>query len=247
MSSPIELRKRILLARSVYCACAVLLFAKLVSAQGSPEGHWEGGLKADNGDIVVSLDLAKNTKSEWIASMGLPSEKMTGLVVMDIKIVGDSIKFTAVEILSAKVDLTLGADGKMKGTITGPQGPAPIEFKRTGEAKVELIPPSPAVAKEFEGDWEGSLQTPGRAFRIIFHFKNQADNTVSATIDTPDTHGFGLPLNNVKQSGKQIELGIKIAHAEFKGTISQEGTEIAGQFGHEKQFAPLTLKKNVTR
>jgi hypothetical protein len=239
--------KRILLARAFCCACAVLLFATLTSAQGSPEGHWEGSFTENNNRIGISLDLAKN--SEWIASMGMPSEKMTGLVVMDVKVSGNSVTFTAVEFQMAKFALTLGPAGQMKGTFAGPQGsPIPVELKRTGEAKVELIPASPAVAKEFEGDWEGLIQTPNRSIRIIFHFRNQPDKTVAATIDTPDTTGsFGMPLNDVKQTGKQIEFGIKIAHAEFKGTLNPESTEIAGQFGHEKQFAPLTLKKNVER
>jgi hypothetical protein len=248
MYSQITSGKRILLARAFYCACASLLFAAHLSAQGGPEGHWEGSFTANNNQIGVSLDLAKNAKSEWIASMGMPSEKMTGLVVMDVKVSGNSVTFTAVELQMAKSALTLGPDGQMKGTFAGPQGsPIPVELKRTGAAKVELIPASPAVAKEFEGDWQGALQTPGRTFQIIFHFRNQPDKTVAATIDTPDTGGFGLPLNDVKQTGKQIEFGIKIAHAEFKGILNQESTEIAGQFGHEKQFAPLTLKKSVER
>jgi hypothetical protein len=222
---------------------AVLLFASIALAQATPEGHWEGILKVESNEIGISLDLAQKAKSEWIASMGMPSENMTGLVVMDVKVKGNSVTFLAVELQMAKFELTLAPNGQMKGTIASPQGTIPIDFKRTGKAKVELIPASPAVAKEFEGDWEGSLQTPGRAIRMIFHFKNQPDNTVAATIDTPDTGGLGLPLNDVKQTGKQIEFGIKIAHGEFKGTLNQDATEIAGQLSHEQSTMPLTLKK----
>jgi hypothetical protein len=231
--------------RSLYSVCVALFFATLVCAQGNPDGHWEGTLKTDNREIGISLDIAKNAKSEWNASMGLPSENMTGLVVNDIAVNDKSVKFVAVEFMMAKVDLTLEPDGSMKGTITTPQGPgpAPIEFKRTGEAKVALIPVSPAVSKGLEGDWEGSLQMPNRAVRIIFHFKNQPNKTVAATIDTPDSGGMGLPLNDVKQTGQKVELGIKIAHARFQGTLNPECTELAGQFSHEENQAPLTLRK----
>ena len=232
-----------MLTRSVASACAVLFFAALVCAQGSPEGHWEGSLIMNNREIGVSLDLGKNAKSEWIASMGLPSEKMTGLVVADVVVNGKSVKLVAVELQMAKFDLTLTSDGIMKGTASTPQGPVEIEFKRTGDAKVELIPASPAVSAELEGDWEGSLQVPNRAVRIIVHFKNQPDKTVAATIDTPDSGGRGLPLNDVKQTGRQVEFGIKIAHGSFKGTLNQEGTELAGQFGHEENSMPLTFRK----
>jgi hypothetical protein len=243
MATPDQSGIKRLLVRLFFYLGAFLIVAACASAQANPEGHWEGILKVNNNDLAISLDLAEDAKSEWIASMGVPAEKISGLVVMDVNVVGNAVTFLAVELQMAKFELTLGPDGRLKGTIASPQGAMPIKFKRTGEAKVELIPASPAVAKEFEGDWEGLLQTPGRAFRIIFHLKNRPDNTVAATIDTPDTGGFGLPLNDVKQAGQQIELGIRIAHAEFKGTLSQESTEIAGQFGHEKQFAPLTLKK----
>jgi hypothetical protein len=53
----------------------------------------------------------------------------------------------------------------------------------------------------------------------------------------------GLPLNDVKQSGRQIEFGIRVAHASFQGTLNQEGTEIAGQLKHGQNHMPLTLRK----
>ena len=145
--------------------------------------------------------------------------------------------------MMARFDLMLEPDGKMRGTLSNPRSTVPIEFKRTGEAKVELIPASPVVSNELEGDWEGSLQMPGRAFRIIFHFKNQADGTVLATVDTPDSGATGLPMNNVKQTGRKVEVGVRIAHATFQGTLSPEGTELAGQFAHEQNSFPLTLRK----
>ncbi len=208
-----------------------------------PAGHWEGIFKVNDREIGLALDLAKNAKLEWIASMSVPAENATGLVVTDVVVSGDSVKFVGVELMMARFDLTLGPDGRMGGTISNPQSTLPIEFKRTGQPKVELIPASPAVSNDLEGDWEGSLPTPGRTFRILFHFKNQADGTVVATVDTPDSGAIGLPLNNVKQTGRKVEVGMRIAHATFQGTLSPEGTELAGQFAHEQDSVPLTLRK----
>ena len=224
-------------------AGAAVLFASLVCAQTGPAGHWEGAFTAGNRQIGLALDLAKNARSEWIASMSMPSENATGLVVMDVVVNGNSVKFVGVELMMAKFDLTLGPDGRMTGTLTNGQNSTPIDFKRTGEARVELIPASPAVSKELEGDWEGSLQTPGRAFRMVFHFRNRTDKTVAATIDTPDSGAMGLPLNNVKQTGQKVEFGVKIAHGAFQGALNPEGTELVGQFTHEQGSLPLTLRK----
>ena len=228
-------------------AVAAMLFVLFVGIHGTPVraqatlgGHWEGAMQAPNGqEIKLSFDLAKNAKSEWTASMGMPAQNATGMVVTDLSVNGNSVKFVAVEMMMSKVELTLDTDGKMTGTFTGPYGPAPpemrhtnpVEFKRTGEAKVELIPPSPAVSKELEGDWEGVLQVPnGPSFRMIFHFRNQPDRTVMATIDTPDTNAIGLPLNDVRERGKDVTIGVRVARSEFKGTLNEQGTELSRDF-----------------
>ncbi|MBZ5585418.1 MAG: hypothetical protein LAQ30_25085 [Acidobacteriia bacterium] len=230
-----------MLARLPGALGAAVFFASLACAQAGPDGHWEGSFTTDNREIGVSLDLSKNDKPVWIASMGIPSEKMTGLVVTNLAVSGSSITFIAVELQMAPFDLTLSPDGRMRGTISTPRGPLPIEFKRTGDARVELIPPSPAVSKEMEGDWDGSLETPNVAFHLVFHFKNQPDHTVTATIDAPN--GAGLPLDNVRQTGRKLEFGMKIAGGSFRGNLNDAGTEITGQLTHEGDSRPLTLRK----
>jgi hypothetical protein len=221
---------------------AVLLLASALCAQTGPAGHWEGVLKMENRDIGLSLDLAQNAKSEWIASMGVPAENLTGLVVKDVAINGNSVKFMAVELQMATLDLTL-ADGKLSGTISSAWGSLPIEFKRTGEAKVELPAASPAVSKELEGDWAGTLKTPGPELEIAVHFKNQADNTVLATIDIPAQNAKGMPIDNVKQTGDQVEFGLKIAHGSFQGTLDKEHGKLTGELHHEDQVMQVALTK----
>jgi hypothetical protein len=215
-----------------------------ISALSAQTGHWEGVLNAGDRQIGLSLDLARNDKSEWIASMGVPAQNVTGLVVKDLVVAGNSVKFMAVELQMAKLDLTLAAD-KLTGTIDGPGGgPLPIEFKRTGEPKVQLPPTSPAVSKDLEGDWSGTLTTPGPELQVTLHFKNQPDNTVLATVDIPATNAMGMPIDHVKQTGDKVEFGLKIAHGSiFRGTLSRDRTELTGQLNHEDQAMPLTLKK----
>jgi hypothetical protein len=231
--------------RSLRNVGAAVFFATLVWAQGSPGGHWEGTLKVDNREIGLSLDLAKNEKSEWIASMGVPSENATGLVVKDLAVSGKSVKFMAVELQMSTVDLTLSPEGKLVGTITSQRGSVPIEFKRTGEPKVALLSASPAVSKELEGDWAGTLPVPnGGGFQMVVHFRNQADKTVAATIDILNNGAMGMPVNDVIQAGQKVEFGLKIANSSFQGTLNKEGTELAGQWIHDSDTMPVTLRKN---
>jgi hypothetical protein len=38
-------------------------------------------------------------------------------------------------------------------------------------------------------------------------------------------------------------VSLRIVHGAFQGTPNPEGTELAGQFTHEANSAPLTLRK----
>ncbi len=227
---------------------AVALLAPPLSAQTGVAGHWEGTFTAGGRQIALGLDVAQTANGRWIASMSVPAENATGLVVTDLVVDRSSVKFVGFELMMTKFDLVLDADGKLKGTLSGPQGPLPIEFTRTGEAKVELIPPSPAVSKELEGDWEGSLDAGGgRSFPIVVHFSNQADGTVTATMRTPLTTGTPAPLNDVRQAGEHVEFGVRVAHGSFSGTLNSAGTELTGRFTHEESSTPLTLRKRPAK
>jgi hypothetical protein len=235
-----------MLTRLLHGTGVAVMFTALVCAQPQtgPAGHWEGHCTLDGRQVTFTVDLAKNATSEWIASMGVPSENVTGLVVMDVAVDGNSVKFIGVELMMSRFDLTLTPDGKMKGTITNAQVFAPIEFTRAGEAHVQRISPSPAVSKELEGDWEGSLDVPGgQGFRILVHFKNQADGTVEATFANLSMGMPPVPMNDVRQTDRRVEFGLKVAHASFEGALNKEGTELVGQLVHEDNGVPLTLRK----
>jgi hypothetical protein len=219
----------------------VFAAASLLGAQSTPAGHWEATFNADGREIGLSLDLAQKDAG-WIASMGMPAENVTGLVVKDLAVNGKSVKFMSVELMMSTFDLKLGEDGKLTGTLVNPRSSSlPIEFHRTGEAKVQLPPTSPAVSKELEGDWAGALKTPGSEVEVTIHFKNLPDGTVSATIDVPATKSVGMPIDSVKQSGDKVQFGLKIAHGAFQGTL--KGNELTGELGHDGQGMPMVLRK----
>jgi hypothetical protein len=67
-------------------ACA--LAAASAIAQTDFSGHWEGTVDAPNGPTRLALDLAKNAKGVWVASLGVPEQKVTGLRVTDISVAG---------------------------------------------------------------------------------------------------------------------------------------------------------------
>ncbi len=206
----------------VICFCAT-------AAAADVAGHWEGALPPNNGPTRMAFDLAHDSQGHWIASFAVPERNVSGLLVTELSVDGARVKFTVPDVPGhAAFDLTL-RDDRLAGTLSVKGLSIPFEMKRTGEAKVTLIAPSPAVSVALEGDWEGALDIPGKDARVVvFHFRNQSDHTVTATIDVPSQGGFGLPLMDVIQKGREVEFSVRIYGGHFKGTL--EGNQLAGEW-----------------
>lgn len=234
--------------RYLYFSLFLAAFVAAAFAQPGLPGHWEGTVELPAGSIgpnIIALDLARDARGAWIASLGVPQQHVTGLTVDDLHVEGAKVKFIAPDVPGKpSFDLTL-ADGKLAGALSLQGQTMRIELKRTGEAKVEATPASPAVSKEFEGDWEAAFTLPnGQSRPIQVHFKNQPDRTVAATIDSP-SQGFHGSLEQVVQSGNSVKFQVHIYGGSFEGTLNAAATEIAGTWvqGGANPPAALTLKK----
>ena len=228
--------------RYLLAAGCFTLAATIAVAQTDLSGHWEGSVEVPDGPGRLSLDLAKNAKGAWAASMGVPERKITGLRVTDLTVMGAEIRFATPDLPgSPTFDLTL-ADGKLRGALTVPALSLELEMERTGDAKVDLAQPSPPVSKELEGDWEGTISLPnGQSRPIVIHFKNQPDQTVDATIDSPSQGVQGLPLKGVAQKGAVLEFAVQAVGGSYKGTLNKAGTEMIGEWTPRSGAAPLAL------
>jgi hypothetical protein len=223
-------------------ACGSLALAATIAvAQTDFSGHWEGTIDAPNGPTRLALDLAKNAKGVWQASLGVPERQVTGLRVTDLSVAGNEVRFAAPDLPNSPTfELTL-TDGKLKGALLVQALSVVLEMQRTGDAKLDIAPPSPAVSKELEGDWEGAISLPnGQSRPIVIHFKNQPDQTVEATIESP-TQGVQGFLKEVSQKGAVVEFAVQAVGGSYKGTLNKEGTQIAGEWTQRQAAAPLTL------
>jgi hypothetical protein len=223
----------------------VSLFIALSAGEAFPQaGHWEAKFPNLDRAFAMSLDLDKNAKGDWIASFGVPVRKIGGMAVSELKVDGPSVKFKVAEFFnSPSFDLKLSGETKLAGKMLSPSAELPVEFVRTGDAKVELLAPSPAVSKQLEGDWTGSVDIPQGRFHLIVHFKNQPDKTVLATMDSPDQGRKDQVLSGVIQLERAVEFKSKMTGASYKGTLNKDSTEMTGEWSQGGSTLPLILKK----
>jgi uncharacterized protein len=221
----------------------LLTIGAMSGQQALPAGHYEGVLKAPNAEMTIALDLEKNTKQVWIGSFdinmpnapkGVPLEKLT--------VDGDNVSW---EMSGGAFKAKFSAEQKtLNGSASGSGGEVPFEMKRTGDAKVNLPPPSTPMTKDFIGAWEGTVEMqPGQPLRLLATFASDADGKGTGEIVSIDQGGVKIPISTVTQSGSKLNFEIRSVGGTYAGTLNEAKTEIAGEWSQAGRTAPLNFKK----
>jgi uncharacterized protein len=228
--------------KSAVAACLWIACAGALSAQSDIRGHWSGTIDTPAGALVMEVDLDK-TASGWIGSVSIPAQGASGLPL-------DAISFQdgkgSFKIKGGPGDPgftgTLSADGKiMDGNFT--QGPAsiPLKLTRTGEAKVDVPKPSPPVAAEFLGTWEGVIDF-GATLHVTLKISNGKDGAEALMVSI-DQGNAQIPVTTITQTGTKLVLNVKAVGGGYEGEMSKDGTQINGTWTQVGMSTPLVFKK----
>jgi hypothetical protein len=213
-----------------------------VWAQGDMRGHWSGSMDTPAGAMVLEVDLDK-TADGWIGSVSIPAQGASGFPL-------DAITFNAgkgsFKLKGAPGDAgftgTLSADGKkMEGNFNQGPGSLPLTLTRTGEAKVAQPKASPAVAAEFVGTWEGTIQQgPGLRVRLTISNGKAGAEAVIASLDQGNAQ---IPVSAIIQQGTKLTLTVNAVGGGYAGEINKEGTELKGTWTQVGMSTELQFKK----
>jgi len=229
--------------KTVVGVCLWIACAGAVSAQTDMRGHWSGTIDSPVGALGMEVDLDKGADG-WIGSISIPAQNVTGMPLDRITFAGGKGSF---HLKGGPLDPafagTLSADGKIfDGTFTqGPQS-IPLKFSRTGEAKVELPKASPAVAAQFVGTWEGSIDAAGMPLRLRVAISN-GRNGAEATMTSIDQGGIEIPVSTIVQTGSKLALAIKMIGGDYSGEINTQGTQMKGTWTQVGNNFDLVLTK----
>ena len=219
-----------------------LLIATALSAQDGPRGHWTGSIDVPGHVAAVEVDLDRTAKG-WVGSMAVPSQKASGIPLEAISFTNGEWTFRIKGLPEAPTFTgTLSADGlTLSGDFTQGGESFPFKLSRAGDARVEEIKPSPAVAKEFLGTWEGTLVEAGRPKRTVLKLAND-ECGASAVLISPD-EGAEIPVASIEQKDAELKLSVKALGGEYWGEINKDGTELSGSWTQSGNNLPLKFKK----
>jgi len=216
--------------------------AGALSAKTDMKGHWSGTIDTGQGSLVMEVDLDKAADG-WIGSVSIPAQNASGLPLEKITFADGKGTF---HLKGGPGDPTwtgtLSADGKtLDGTFTqGPQS-LTLKFSRTGEAKVELPKASAAVAPQFVGKWEGTVNF-GAPLRLALTISN-GKNGSEATLVSLDQGNAQIPVSEITQQGTKLTLIVKAVGGDYAGEMNSQGTEIKGSWTQVGMTTDLVFTK----
>lgn len=214
-----------------------------LSAETDIRGHWNGSLEGPAGSLAIEVDLDK-ADNGWIGSISIPAQGATGLPLDAISFNSGKASF---HLKGVPGDPTfsgsLSADGKvLQGDFVQGGASQPLKLSRTGEAKVEVPKPSPPVAAQFVGTWEGTLETGAAALRLVLTITN-GKTGAEASLMSVDQGNAQIPVSGIAQTETKLSLQVNAVGGGYEGEINKAGTELTGTWTQAGNSLPLELKK----
>jgi hypothetical protein len=219
----------------------VLLAAAGSWAASPVAGDWIGTLKPGPVELRVVLHV-KDAGAKLEATLDSIDQGAKGIPVESISLSNQTLTFDSNSIQGHYEGKFDPVNQTIKGTWTQ-NGPLPLDFARYVEKPKPARTGPPAKPSDIDGAWEGKLDAGGQTLRIVFHLKTDEDGALTATLDSPDQGGYGLPATAVKREGASLLVEMKGLAASYKGTINDARTKIDGTFTQAGAAMPLAIER----
>ena len=96
-------------------------------------------------------------------------------------------------------------------------------------------------AQDLTGAWKGELEVQGAKIPLIFKIEKK-ENTLSATMDSPNQGATGIPVEKVVFENNELTLTVPAAGIKYAGTLAEN--QLTGTFYQGGMEIPLSLEKS---
>jgi hypothetical protein len=229
----------------VVAGLALVLSPMPARASTGPAGHWEGKIQIPDHELSFTVDLDQGSKGEWIGSLSITGSGSVDVPLLKIIVSGTAVQFMANLPGETFFTGTLSSDASsLAGKASNAEGAVPFQLARSGDANVKVPPPSSVLSKDFEGTWEGAVESDGKVRRIVLKLSPAPDGIARALLISVDKGNLEIPVTTVILQGKQLELQARVVGGTYRGTLGATG-EIAGEWIEPAARLPLTFKRSA--
>jgi hypothetical protein len=232
--------------RVVIAAVLVLLCASFAFAQApvDPSGHWEGVVQIPDRPMNVEVDLTRSAQGQLTGTFAQPDQGIKALPLLTVAVQDRTVRFVIKgNDQGSTFTGVIAADGKtIAGEVTAGEYVIPFTLARIGEARIAKSPISPAISKELEGTWHGTIAADGQQMRLEARMTNQPDGTSRGVIASPTGSDIEVPMA-ILQTGKSVTFDIDAVGASFSGELNADATEVKGTWTQNNASLALTLTR----
>jgi pimeloyl-ACP methyl ester carboxylesterase len=109
------------------------------------------------------------------------------------------------------------------------------------DVRAQAVTSSPSVA----ATWAGAIQLPGAALDVTVVLRQDESRAWTGAVDIPAQKAKGLPLTAISVEGAAARFAIAGVggNPTFAGTMSEDGTTLAGTFTQGQLSAPFELRR----
>jgi pimeloyl-ACP methyl ester carboxylesterase len=101
-------------------------------------------------------------------------------------------------------------------------------------------------AQDITGSWMGTISFMGKNLRVIFHFKEDENKDITATMDSPDQGVMGVPVKDVMLLDDDLLIDMPKFKAQYSGKYKKDSLCFVGALEQGSFRLPLKLKKRLT-
>jgi hypothetical protein len=227
----------------IIAAALLVVTASAAQAQSlSPTGHWKGTIEIPNNPMDFEMELGRNGRGELIGTLTAGADRVT-LPLLKVTLTGSTLVFYGRTDQQFHADL-LPSGKSPSGTAALSGYELPFSMGRAGEATIDPPPASPAVTKQLEGVWTGTLSVGSRSLRLAVTIANQPDGTALGHTVSLDEGNLTVPLV-VSQSGRNVKIDTRGLVTSYVGALNDAATELSGTFTQGVTSLPLTLVRGT--
>lgn len=205
-------------------------------------GHWEGAVNVQGKELRLEVDLVSRAGDQWEGAVAFPDMNAKEISLSAISVQGLAITFGVKGVPGDPLFKgTLSKDARtMSGDFT--QGPVTGTFTLAwkGEGKVAAPVKNTALTKDFEGNWEGTLDVGGQTLRLTLELTNK-DGGATGTLVSVDQGNATIPLSVITQKETHLSFTVPGVGGSYAGDL-KDG-QIVGTWTQGPASLPLTLKR----
>ncbi len=220
-------------------------------SQRGPAGRWEGSVDLQYLKLGIILNLAQRADGVWTGNITIPSQGIKDSVLANVVVKGSAVSFATREVTGDPVyQGRLSEDSRsITGELTQSDRTFAFKLERRTETESSarqtygLTPERGLAGQGIDGVWQADLDAGGVILRVVLKVKKASDGSFAAHVDSPDQGVTDMLVDRIAVRDHSLQFEIKRIKASYAGTVSQDGSEISGQWDQNGIPLPLILRR----